>query len=584
MKKFSAAITIKILLLVTVLSLAMQVCVLAQQKLPAIHDQNDVVKACTLMPLPDGSGKQLVSPMVATSSASFPDYYALTGARQSDGSVKWILMFTIDRAGGYANFVEVANREGKTLAVRPVSQAAAKGRYVQTYMLSFAVPTFEKSITGGFDVTFKGLSEAGKTQFSMPAYFFAGMDQAAKLMIPAPVKAISEAPQSSQATSVKAQSSTAVPPGVTPDAGMKVPAKVSAEAKADANVPATPASQTPPATTPAQQPASVQVSPFLKNSSIGKPAPAPVIKEDPYSLPGLTPENSVGKELIFTPVSPKIQRNAYDYKFVRGLGVETKTLPYDKYVGRIAVIENVTSLSKYVVDNEDSAGSIPPGTQRLYDNRSGYVFAVKMKDTGDKFLLLLEHSFEWFKNLAELAELEFAQKKLLNQKLWLNTLKVYTYDAASDVQTTVSVPKWTGVLVKDVTLGDGANPVRLVLQLGRGQECYLDVCLSKSRQNQIGRNFFGEETLSIPFEKVLLDADPREKYKWPEDVLAAVTQNKIALGFTPEQVIAAWGEPNQKGQNVMSGLKVETWFYDGKLISFANGKCNSIADVQPVKK
>jgi hypothetical protein len=57
-------------------------------------------------------------------------------------------------------------------------------------------------------------------------------------------------------------------------------------------------------------------------------------------------------------------------------------------------------------------------------------------------------------------------------------------------------------------------------------------------------------------------ADHKAAYnQWPPDVQAAVAAGKIAVGFTPEQVRIALGEPSRKFSRTTADGTAETWAY-----------------------
>lgn len=50
----------------------------------------------------------------------------------------------------------------------------------------------------------------------------------------------------------------------------------------------------------------------------------------------------------------------------------------------------------------------------------------------------------------------------------------------------------------------------------------------------------------------------------PRRIKAAVKDGQVCIGMTPEQVVASWGEPFQKGRGFALGLgEYDCWFYRG---------------------
>lgn len=48
---------------------------------------------------------------------------------------------------------------------------------------------------------------------------------------------------------------------------------------------------------------------------------------------------------------------------------------------------------------------------------------------------------------------------------------------------------------------------------------------------------------------------------WPAEVQAAVQAGDIEVGFTTEQVLMAWGEPDERTTEVNANADVERWVY-----------------------
>ncbi|MGV3756109.1 MAG: hypothetical protein ACO1QS_12065 [Verrucomicrobiota bacterium] len=319
-------------------------------------------------------------------------------------------------------------------------------------------------------------------------------------------------------------------------------------------------------------------SPFLRSGSIGKkPAESNGKTVGEFQLPKLAEAQLVGQELLFLPVSPKLQKRAYEYAAFSELGSIKKVLPYDKYVGRTLLVKSCLTISNYHAAKYGE-GKLGRADQIIY--RGGTVYETVVKETGeaiDMVVGIVGAGTPW-KYLVLRRDLEFAQAKLLQRKLWLNTTTLYGYDAEKDVQTTFTVPKWGAVEVVDVVLGTDANPVRLILKDAGMQEYFLDVQVSPQKDTAVGSDFFGHASVCVPVEKVLLTFDPRLKYQWPEEVMKLVVQNKIGVGLTPEQVRAAWGEPTSISQSAIGASAVIYWTYDKTLVAFENGKCRSIIE------
>jgi hypothetical protein len=48
---------------------------------------------------------------------------------------------------------------------------------------------------------------------------------------------------------------------------------------------------------------------------------------------------------------------------------------------------------------------------------------------------------------------------------------------------------------------------------------------------------------------------------WPPEVQAAVRAGRIEVGFTPDQVRMAWGDPDHEGIEISAEAETERWVY-----------------------
>lgn len=58
---------------------------------------------------------------------------------------------------------------------------------------------------------------------------------------------------------------------------------------------------------------------------------------------------------------------------------------------------------------------------------------------------------------------------------------------------------------------------------------------------------------------------------WPAEVQALVSKGDIAVGFTPDQVRMAWGEPDERGMEITAEEETERWIYRKKTPAFGIG-------------
>jgi hypothetical protein len=63
---------------------------------------------------------------------------------------------------------------------------------------------------------------------------------------------------------------------------------------------------------------------------------------------------------------------------------------------------------------------------------------------------------------------------------------------------------------------------------------------------------------------------------WSNDICNTVSERKILLGMTKEQVLSAWGKPTHTNTETSPSLEQELWWYGdlakGTILHFQNGK------------
>lgn len=61
-----------------------------------------------------------------------------------------------------------------------------------------------------------------------------------------------------------------------------------------------------------------------------------------------------------------------------------------------------------------------------------------------------------------------------------------------------------------------------------------------------------------------IDAGMREFDSWPPETQEAIREGRIEIGFTPEQVRMAWGEPDFVDREARSSGRSERWIWEKK--------------------
>lgn len=61
-----------------------------------------------------------------------------------------------------------------------------------------------------------------------------------------------------------------------------------------------------------------------------------------------------------------------------------------------------------------------------------------------------------------------------------------------------------------------------------------------------------------------IDSGMQQFDSWPPETQEAIREGRIEIGFTPEQVRMAWGEPDYVNRNVRAGGEAERWVWEKK--------------------
>jgi len=538
----------------------------SQPNIMFVSSKEQVRRYCITNLFQGGAVKQVASPAVPLKTGSNPDLYAIVMNQQPDGSVSQALLLTCDRKSRFSDYDQLIIKDGKTLPIKHVSENELGGRKTRVYMIPISDASYVKWAEYGVTMLFKGKS--GELTLNIPEFVFAGLEEQFTAMVGG---------QSAKAAKMEVASNPQSAPE--PKAMAKeAPAVVSATqtaAATPANEQAKPEQKT---AAPAKQTAT---SPFLRSGSIGRQATAKKTDEQPgdeLQLPKLTGEGLIGQEFLFLPLSPELHAKGYVLPVVGKGGADTLKLSYEQHVGRTLQVKSYASYEKYHA-TKYGEGKLSKSDAFMF--RGGSVYETVIKETGqsvDIVVDILGAKPPW-KYMALKRDLEFAQAKLVGKKYWLNTTTLYGYDAEKDKLQKYAAPKWGVVEVTEVVLGTDINPVRLIFKYAGDQEYFLDVEVSPKNDTGVGEDFFGFAAVSVPLKKMLLTTDPREKYKWPTDVMALVTRNQIKVGLTEEQVKIAWGEPNSVSHTLVEDIKVTYWHYEGsKLVAFEGGKVRTIID------
>ncbi|GAA0854484.1 hypothetical protein ABER99_21245 [Paenibacillus glucanolyticus] len=84
---------------------------------------------------------------------------------------------------------------------------------------------------------------------------------------------------------------------------------------------------------------------------------------------------------------------------------------------------------------------------------------------------------------------------------------------------------------------------------------------------------------SEPIKNGFYSTNPKSVYtNWSSNVWTKITQQKISIGMSQDQVFLSWGAPDEINSYTSAKMKIDQWVYGRTYIHFHNGKLNSWTD------
>ncbi|MEW6304967.1 MAG: hypothetical protein AB1705_15945 [Verrucomicrobiota bacterium] len=258
------------------------------------------------------------------------------------------------------------------------------------------------------------------------------------------------------------------------------------------------------------------------------------------AFPLLAREKLIGHSFVFMPVP--FNQQALAYRLYRN-SAETFQLRYTNYVGKTLHI-----LSAHL------------------DQFGGVIYNTKVQETGESFQVY-EGIPRTFPYLVLKRDIEEARRLYQGQTLWLNQRRVFTYNPTDDKVDVEVLPKLDPVLVQRVVLGTLQNPVRFIFADKNDKTHYLDVAMSLTDSDGADVRLFADTFLTF---------SPRERFKWPASVFEAISNEKVHVGMTADQVLLAWGKPRARHRASSAEGTTERWVYEQQTVYISNGICTGV--------
>ena len=111
-------------------------------------------------------------------------------------------------------------------------------------------------------------------------------------------------------------------------------------------------------------------------------------------------------------------------------------------------------------------------------------------------------------------------------------------------------------------------PVRVAVITKSGEKGYVDVEMSQTN----GRPRHRRKN----FDEFFFTENPREIYKWPNEIWALIEEGKVSPGMTVEQAQLSWGRPEKINNTSTKSGAHEQWVYgNGLNLYFEKGRLTS---------
>lgn len=268
-------------------------------------------------------------------------------------------------------------------------------------------------------------------------------------------------------------------------------------------------------------------------------------------------ENWVGKKFIFLEKNKRLQefgydlhlnKNFYSYRDSYDSDLEVNTtynLKYSRFVGKTITVVNVEegTVGNIYVFEEDSTGL------KLYGQPyNGHIDGI-----------------------APLLDIDRAKKRWMGKTLYSKEREINTYDEETGEYGTVKVKIGIPLKVIDIWWGlDSVWPIWIIVETKTGEKGYINTKFSWT-------NVYSDWwTDARPWEDDFFEFNPKQKYKWSNDVWELIDKQKVKIGMTKEQIILSWGKPKEMNKDIYKSGTHEQWIYEGQYLYLENGKLTSM--------
>lgn len=261
-------------------------------------------------------------------------------------------------------------------------------------------------------------------------------------------------------------------------------------------------------------------------------------------------ENWVGEKFIFLPLDKEDQHFGYLSIHKKGSPLNEST-KYDELVGKVATVVSICIKWKEIANVD-----------------------LQIEGTDAVYTTIAIHGC--ITNVAPLADVEAAPKKLLGKLLWVREDWLYIDDGEKSEEFLTKIPRFSKVEVTGIATGSFYSaPIRLIVQTGAGEVGYLDVSLSGTNVSKGLMPLFSFDSYFTLF-------DPHIKYDWPTEIWSAIEARQVIAGMSTAQARFALGEPSEIRKIQTEQDIDEDWIYSEedhqplKILHFSDGNVKSV--------
>lgn len=235
----------------------------------------------------------------------------------------------------------------------------------------------------------------------------------------------------------------------------------------------------------------------------------------------------------------------------------TKEIKKDEYKRTKLSQKDYAGKIVKIIKIEEKKGIVSPDTY--------YTFEVE--GTGEQISLPAMYSREYQRKEMENAFMN-DQIYVLPYLLYIPEIDAFRdnfIDKTFYTKYIVGGKKFQPVKFTKVGAGHERAPIRVVFENAQGEQDYKDICTC-------GTNVPSSFMRLNYFENFFSGNDPKNEYKGDEETWDLITQGKIKIGMSEDNLKLSWGLPKKINETVVAGEVSKQFIYTDQYVYVANGK------------